>query len=267
MNINHHNLPEHFECRPTDSGILLYDKNYIRGAKAIPALASLPNNLDDKAAFKSRSRSMKTVWNVDAPPWCYCDMIVRQYVHGGLFGKLSGPMRQYFLDSSPMVNEVKIIVYLLRKGIKVAEPIALKLEYTAKFFVKAFLISKKIPDTVNLLQMCRLVENGHLDITDDFQAALFRKITHVVSDMHKTGVYHGDLNLKNLLVKKNAKTVTDEVYIIDFKKAICMKNVGQKAGVKNIRRLWRSILKWPESQAVLGSFGEERLIRNYNERV
>ena len=60
--------------------------------------------------------------------------------------------------------------------------------------------------------------------------------------MHREGVYHSDLNLKNILIRKKPDGV--DGYIIDFDKAkLFLGKLPSVLAKKNLDRLLRSALK------------------------
>ena len=72
--------------------------------------------------------------------------------------------------------------------------------------------------------------------------------------MHNLGVYHGDLNASNILVRineessnkpSNPSTVTTDIYIIDFDKSFIGVNQRLVSGFmrNNLSRLRRSLIK------------------------
>lgn len=82
--------------------------------------------------------------------------------------------------------------------------------------------------------------------------------------MHRRGVYHGDLNLKNILVRQE----TDEIksYIIDFDKAsLYLGAVPANKAEKNLRRLYRSACKLDPQKRWFPQKDWDLLLRLYAE--
>jgi predicted Ser/Thr protein kinase len=72
--------------------------------------------------------------------------------------------------------------------------------------------------------------------------AILKATAETVSHMHREGVYHSDLNLKNILIRKRPDSV--EGYIIDFDKAkLFLGKLPPVLAKKNLDRLLRSALK------------------------
>jgi tRNA A-37 threonylcarbamoyl transferase component Bud32 len=62
--------------------------------------------------------------------------------------------------------------------------------------------------------------------------------------MHREGIYHRDLHLKNILIQKKRGEGTPEIFIIDFDKADCKDILTPKEKLKNLLRFNRSIEKY-----------------------
>tara|TARA_Y100000768_G_scaffold312994_1_gene247696 strand:- start:201 stop:629 length:429 start_codon:yes stop_codon:yes gene_type:complete len=109
---------------------------------------------------------------------------------------------------------------------------------------RASLIVERLKDTVTLSEYMRKYANEEL----------FVRVGEQIAIMHSLGVYHGDLNAHNILVKvdvaslnksSNASVEKPDIYIIDFDKSIIGLNRKLFSGLmrQNISRLKRSIIK------------------------
>ena len=71
---------------------------------------------------------------------------------------------------------------------------------------------------------------------------LWRAAAAAVRHLHREGVYHSDLNLKNVLVRREDDDV--KAYVIDFDKAMLFFGaVPPRIAEKNLKRLLRSVRK------------------------
>ena len=66
-------------------------------------------------------------------------------------------------------------------------------------------------------------------------------VSSLLRKMHHAGIYHADLNLKNILVKKIGDTM--EGYIIDLDRARYQPLLKYSQRVDNLLRLYRSLEK------------------------
>ncbi|MGD2176082.1 MAG: lipopolysaccharide kinase InaA family protein, partial [Candidatus Brocadiaceae bacterium] len=181
---------------------------------------------------------------------------VRLYAHGGLLGRLWGTV---FLGSSRMVEEFRMALHAVREGVPTAEPFALRVERVLGPFVRAMYVTETIPDAVNLLQLCESGRAGELSPAQ--RAGLADALARTVARMHDAGILHGDLNLKNLLVRNACDA--PEAFVIDFDRARRRETVSLAERMANLLRLDRSILKWPASRQAIGVLDRMRLLHSY----
>ncbi len=260
-------IPEEFLIKKSNGCTLIYNTHFV-SPDGVDEWLLIPNSLEDLPAEASRSKHLETVWELKSADGFPHDMVVRKYVHGGIVGGLIGPLRTLFLNPGPMLNELKISTHLWKIGFPTAQPIALYLQSQAGPVFTAIFISKKIPHAVNMLKFCTIVQKGELSLTDEIRSQVLAKIAELIKRLHKEGVYHGDLNLKNILIgiTPEATNFNDEVYVIDFKKAVFERNITEKKGLLNIKRLWRSVLKWPAAAATFKETDDDTLSRVYKTR-
>ncbi len=255
-------IPDGFVLHKRGRVRLLFDVDTVPD-ESLECFENLPALLGRLPAKTSRSRHMGTVWELPPQSWFSGTLVARQYVHGGLFGDLTGPLRTLFLDPAPMTNELRIAVHLSACGVPASRPMVLRLENRCGPFFNAILVSEKIPGAINLLQLSRLGLQGELNLSASSRANLLEGVAGVIADMHESRVCHGDLNLKNMLVRASDDRI-DKVYIIDFKKAtLCDEAVSLRKGLSNIHRLWRSVEKWPESADFFRPEDRSMLVKLY----
>ena len=63
----------------------------------------------------------------------------------------------------------------------------------------------------------------------------------LLQGMHRAGLYHADLNLKNILVQITERGVNS--YVIDLDRARVIKPLGSRMRIRNLVRLYRSLDK------------------------
>ncbi len=245
---------------------IFYDDRLLPG-KSLAFFERLPEKIRPLPARRSRSVRMESIWELEPQSWFPRNMIARQHVHGGICGRLAGPLRTLFIDPAPMTGELQIARHLLRCGLPVSRPLVLRLENKAGPFFTAILVSEKIEGVMNLLQACRLIREGDLTFTASARRRLLENAAAAIARMHENRVCHGDLNLKNMLVRIKDRKIGEKIYIIDFKKAVLTDEpVPLQKGIANVRRLWRSIEKWPDSAAVFGPPDRTALMELYRAR-
>ena len=217
----------------------------------------LPEILESLPGRSSRSATRKTLWGW-RPAWLNGGTaVVREFVHGGLLSGISGRL---FLGRARMLRELRVCLHALSKGVPTCEPVGLRIERVLGPFVRAHYVSIKIEGAADLLEVCRSIRAGQ-DMPPTKRRLLTNCIARAIAAMHDAGIWHADLNLKNVLVKNLA--CEPEVFIIDFDKAQILEDVPLRKRLGNLVRLDRSIVKWAESRQVVHRSDRLRLWRDY----
>ncbi|MFW5915744.1 MAG: lipopolysaccharide kinase InaA family protein [Planctomycetota bacterium] len=244
-----------FEHIERDDICLWYDPTLVP-ADSLPSLIRLPGQLQDIPGTESRASGRRTVWRW-SPSWAESALIVRQYAHGGLLAPLFGTA---FLSDKQMRGELRIAHHARQRGLSTSRPVALRISRGPGPLRRGYYLTREIPSALNLLEYC----NKHgPQIAPPSRFALAKDIGRTIARMHEIGVYHDDLNLKNVLVK--TRESPPESAIVDFKKARLQQHVPMKDGLPNLRRLDRSILKWPASRNTITLSDRLRVLRTYIE--
>lgn len=239
---------------------VLYNSDIVSPSLANQML-NLPSLLDSLPGKQSRASGMETVWQWTPEDEQDLRLVVRQHVHGGFFGRILGGYRRLFLNPKQALNELQIALHALKHGINTACPAAIRIERRWALLHRIYYVTELIPQARNLLDICRDVSCGRLRVSPNRRKTIAGKIGRAIAHLHDAGVYHTDLNLKNILIK--AMTPSPSVYIIDFKKAKLKDQIEKTEGYLNLKRLDRSIRKWPASRQVITSRERALTVRAY----
>jgi hypothetical protein len=172
------------------------------------------------------------------------DMIVRELMHGGFFGNITG---RSFLGTSRSVRELKISNYLIENGIRTPEIPAVRFIKCGMFY-SIDVITRLVPDSIDLLtwlEKYRLGQKGEVlrFAQNSWQDNLFTTIFHetgsLVRRMHDLGVWHADLHLKNILLDEYMNP-----WILDLDKARRLTMLPGFMRRMNLKRFFRSCRKW-----------------------
>lgn len=169
-------------------------------------------------------------------------LVVRHNRHGGLLGFLLGDL---FLDGNRVHKELLLLWRLRKAEVPTLAPVASIGKRVGPFW-KQFLITEYLQGAEDMLSF--------LQTTFDMKRRLtvMRRAGEVVSKMHDLGVYHGDLQLKNLLVRGG------EVFVIDLDKSKQMVPLPTRIRFKNLLRLMRSVEK-AERRGLIGLSPKEKV--------
>lgn len=189
-----------------------------------------------------------SAWFIQAP---FGAVVLRRYYRGGWAAKLS--RETYFfstVERSRSFREFKLLVSLHKLGLPVPVPVAAICEHKGIFSRGAIFI-QMIERSVTLADML-VKSEGNPD--------LWASVGQCIREFHNAGVWHADLNARNILIDEDAR-----VYLIDFDRA--RYTPGQPvSGTNNLSRLKRSLEKlWPENQTSHRQDAWERLEKAYNE--
>lgn len=163
--------------------------------------------------------------------------VVRDYWHGGMFGKL---LRDIFWQGVRPIQELVICESASQKGIPTIEIVAIIKNRFLGPFYKSKLISREIKNSIDLMELLLRYDKNTFYAR---KRAIISKVAHAIKEMHDAGIYHADLNLKNILLQTVGR---DEfvAYIIDLDKSKQCNELKPRSRIKNLMRLDRSLEKF-----------------------
>ncbi len=196
-------------------------------------------------------------------------MVLRQYSHGGLLRAVTGSL--YCLGARSF-RELTFTEEIRSCGMPTVEPIGAIHQITRfPFFYRAYLLTLEVPGALNAIQYLeKMGENPSRD-TLRHKRKMIGRSGLLLRQLHQSGFFHRDLQLKNILVAE------DRILIIDFDRSYRKSILSTAARVKNLLRLNRSVEKWrrfglPITRTDCWRFfstyvGEDREIRRAMERT
>jgi 3-deoxy-D-manno-octulosonic acid kinase len=162
-------------------------------------------------------------------------MVVRQYFHGGFF---RGVTRDLYLFGARSIRELSLTEKISSSGIATLQPIGAIHRSTYLFFYKAYFFSLEIPEAKDLIQY--LQETGRPPSREALlhKRRTIRSVGLLLRQFHQAGFFHGDLQLKNILVSD------EKPFLIDFDHSYHRGILTAPEKRKNLLRLNRSVEKW-----------------------
>jgi hypothetical protein len=181
--------------------------------------------------------------------------LVRRYQHGGLFRRITGGC---FVAWPPRpFRELAITEELRRRGFRTVEVYAACVERVAGPFYRGCLVTRELRGAKDLWATLQGELAGRGQVT-----AVLKASAEIVCAMHREGVYHSDLNLKNILIRFNGGGV--DGYVIDFDKAkLFLGKLPPRLAQENLGRLRRSALKLDPEQRYLSSSAWNEFLEFY----
>lgn len=183
-------------------------------------------------ALQGEAVGRGSAWFIDAP---FGPVVLRQYLRGGWAAKLS--RAAYFfstVERSRPFQEFNVLASLHELGLPVPRPLAALCEHYG-IISSGALITARIEGAQTLADLLP---------GDDLSAELWPDVGKCIRHFHQAGVWHADLNARNILLDAQSR-----VFLIDFDRA---RFTSGKAvnGENNLARLHRSLVKlWPASAA------------------
>jgi 3-deoxy-D-manno-octulosonic acid kinase len=162
-------------------------------------------------------------------------MIVRRYLHGGLLGFIT---RNLYLFDFRSIRELALSEKIRSSGIPTAETIGAIHRSTRFHFYQPYLLSLEVPHALNLIQYIQ--EIGPYPSLKNLsqKRKVIRSAGILLRQFHDRGFYHGDLQLKNILIAQ------EQPLLIDFDRSYRKPVLSFRRRMKNLLRLNRSAEKW-----------------------
>ena len=176
-------------------------------------------------------------WFVDAP---FGHVVLRQYLRGGWAARISRDRYFYTgIEQSRPFKEFSILVALQNLGLPVPKPVAALCEHKG-LLSTGTLMTEVLPDTHTLADVLPGKQSKAA-----FEPRVWWNTGRCIRQFHDVGVWHADLNARNILVNSKQKA-----FLIDFDRA--RYQIGEMVnGEQNLRRLKRSLNKLcPSNQEV-----------------
>jgi tRNA A-37 threonylcarbamoyl transferase component Bud32 len=165
--------------------------------------------------------------------------VIRRYGRGGLLRRLLGDR---FVFGSRPFREILITDQIRKRGIPTTRVVAALHHRIWGPVYRGELISKEIPDANDLVSVFQNLGDPPSEEEITLKRQVTREAGRTVRLMHDQGIYHGDLNVRNVLAQIS-KPRCAKVYIIDFDRSKILETLSTRKRMKNILRLNRSAEK------------------------
>src|SRR4030042_6793992 len=162
-------------------------------------------------------------------------MVLRQYSHGGLLRAITGNL---YFSGARSFRELALTEEIRSCGISTISPIG-AIHHRIFFpFYHAYFLSLEVPHAIDLIQYFN--EMGvHLSRENlSSKRRTIRSAGLLIRQFHEAGFFHGDLQLKNILI------AGDQLLLIDFDRSYRKTSLSLQEKTKNLLRLNRSAEQW-----------------------
>lgn len=221
-------IPPSFKKVVDEFGNCLVVREDQRGSIALPPCLG-KNALEQSSRFQGRGK----LHSLKLPNGH--TLLVRSYLHGGLFRGVTG--RLFFTWPPRPFRELAITEELRQRGIPTVEVYAAYVERVWGPFYRGWIVTRKLAGAQDVWTALTSGYFQELGVDKGLRA-----IAVSLRALHREGIYHRDLNLKNILIRPEAGGVIG--YIIDFDKAkLVLGHLPAEMVKRNLDRLLRSVRK------------------------
>jgi 3-deoxy-D-manno-octulosonic acid kinase len=162
-------------------------------------------------------------------------MVLRQYSHGGLFRAITGNL---YCFGERSFRELALTEEIRSCGIPTIPTLG-AIHHRVFFpFYQAYFLSLEVPRAIDLIQYFQEVGANPSRENISSKRKKIRSVGHLIRQFHEAGFFHGDLQLKNILV------AGDQLLLIDFDRSYRKSALSTRERMKNLLRLNRSTEKW-----------------------
>jgi len=180
--------------------------------------------------------------------------VVRQYRRGGLLASVFGargiPLRR-------AIEELRVALAAHEGNVPTPRPVGIIFDRRGARKRGLFWLSELLADAGDLAST--ILSGG---LTGQRRAQIAHSVARAVAQMHDAGFVHADLQLRNILIRPLFDG-TMGAYIIDWDRAERLGRVTQRAAVRNLIRLDRSLRKWPAIRSCVTQRDRLRFLRAY----
>jgi len=187
-------------------------------------------------------------------------MVAKQCLRGGLLRFIN---KDIFWGGRRPFREMIANEHMLTRGIKTTEIIAAAHYKVFGPLYRTYLFSLEIPECIDLITVFDSLPQKTPHQRLEEKALLLEAVARAFVTMHRGGIYHRDLHLKNILIQKNHGGGTPAIFIIDFDKAVFKKFLTPKEKLKNLLRFNRSLEKYKVQGGSITRGDQCRLFREY----
>lgn len=183
----------------------------------------------DRRAFSGRG----TAWGVSGPDG---DWVVRRYRRGGAVARLLGDAYIRVGEARPL-RELRASAAARARGVASPEVVAVVV-YPAGVLYRADIATRLVPDSADLAETTL----GDARQDEPARVAAWRAAGTLLRAAFDAGVHHADLNLRNILIARNATgTGAPTALLLDLDRAIvAAEPASSRARDRMLRRLHRS---------------------------
>ena len=149
---------------------------------------------------------------------------------------LSCRYAKYFVLTSRAQKAFRASLMLEGNGIMAPKPLALMEKKYGPFCIDSILIIRDVPDSMQLSEKLHSLSSDLFINTLKKKRMMIREFGKVVGEMHKKGIMHGDLRLRNVLVQEKAEKLL--FWFIDNERTKRIDRFSSRHARKNLVQIY-----------------------------
>ncbi|GAB4338937.1 MAG: hypothetical protein Kow0099_13480 [Candidatus Abyssubacteria bacterium] len=182
--------------------------------------------------------------------------LVRTCRRGGVLGWVLGGL-YLNLGTPRSLRELEVSEYARSRGIPTPEVLAAAYERVTPVFYKCALATRELQSGTDLKEALVAMARSPDGVSLEKWRRTISALGRLVARMHRAGIYHADLHLKNVFASG------DELYVLDLDAAKIQNPLSELKKYRNLLRLYRSALKLNHGPGRLTRTTLLRFIRSY----
>ena len=165
--------------------------------------------------------------------------VKKHYFRKGMMSFLHDQYLYSYLNNTRSYREFEILNYLHKHDFNTCKPLIGWVAYNGIMYA-----ANLVTETIQAITLKNLLDS---ELTKYDNTLLFNKVGIKVAEMHMLNIFHGDLNINNIMISDELTKSGEEepkVWIIDFDKSHkSQSNLNESYRHCNLRRLRRSFMK------------------------
>ena len=188
-------------------------------------------------------------------------IVVRRALRGGLVRFLLGDLH---LGSGRPFRELAVSETARAAGVVSPAVLVAAVTRILPGVYRGWIGTAEVPDSEDLLSWLLSGSSAFRGERLRRKRLLVRGTAELIGAMHRAGLDHADLHLKNILLQDDGKTAPT-LHLIDLDKSRIRPRLSMAARMKNLERLDRYIEKWARRGAPVTARDRIRFLRRYFE--
>lgn len=184
-------------------------------------------------------------------------MVIRKYLRGGFLRFLN---REIHWNRHRSFKELFITVEAASKGVPTLDVLAAVSIRALGPFYREYLITKELTACCDLPACLIALARKKKETFLEEKEGILIRVAETIRLMHAKGFYHGDLNLKNILIDTSDH---HKVYIIDWDKSFYKGRLSPAERSANVRRFCRSMAKLAGCGVPASESDQLRFLKTY----